>query len=340
MKKALITGITGQDGSYLAELLLSKGYEVHGLVRRSSSSNTGRIKNILSDVKLHYGDLSDSDTINPIMHMVKPDEIYNLAAQSHVGISFDMPEYTSNITGVGTTRLLEAIRKYNPDARFYQASSSEMFGNASPPQHENTPFQPLSPYATSKLYSYWMVHNYRDAYNIYGVNGIMFNHESPRRGEMFVTKKITLGIANIVAGNQKYLELGNLSAKRDWGFAPEYVELMWKMLQQKEPDDFVIGTGKTYMVRDFLDAALKYAGLCAEDCIRSGEELFRPTEVRVLRAGTEKAQHLLGWKPKIDFRDLVKIMVDADFRNARMRSIGDGDRIIADKFFPKWWKGD
>lgn len=256
-KKALITGITGQDGSYLAELLLSKGYEVHGLVRRASSSNTSRINHIIKDVVLHYGDLSDSDRINLLMVTVKPDEVYNLAAQSHVGISFDMPEYTSNITGIGTTRLLESIRKNNPTARFYQASSSEMFGNAAPPQSETTPFEPLSPYATSKVYSYWMVRNYRDAYKIFGVNGILFNHESPRRGEIFVTRKISLGIANILAGKQKYIELGNLDAKRDWGFAPEYVEQMWAMLQLNKPSDFVVGTGMTHTVQEFVDAAFQ-----------------------------------------------------------------------------------
>jgi GDPmannose 4,6-dehydratase len=340
VKKALITGITGQDGSYLAELLLSKGYEVHGLVRRASSPNTSRIEQYASKVKLHHGDLSDSDQIIPIMCNIKPDEVYNLAAQSHVGISFDMPEYTSNITGLGTTRLLEAIRKNNPAAKFYQASSSEMFGAAPPPQYEITPFHPLSPYSCSKLYSYWMVHNYRDAYNLFALNGILFNHESPRRGEIFVTRKITLAIANILAKKQKFLELGNLDAKRDWGFAPEYVEVMWKMLQQEKPADYVIGTGETHTVEEFVDEAFKYAGLDPEKCIRSGKEMFRPTDVRVLRAGIGKAQVELGWKPKIKFYDLIKVMVDADMRNVGLEPIGDGDKIIKKRFPNRWWQKD
>lgn len=341
-KKALITGITGQDGSYLAELLLSKGYEVHGLVRRASSSNTSRINHIIKDVVLHYGDLSDSDRINPLMVTVKPDEVYNLAAQSHVGISFDMPEYTSNITGIGTTRLLESIRKNNPTARFYQASSSEMFGNAAPPQSEKTPFEPLSPYATSKVYSYWMVRNYRDAYKIFGVNGILFNHESPRRGEIFVTRKISLGIANILAGKQKYIELGNLDAKRDWGFAPEYVEQMWAMLQLNKPSDFVVGTGMTHTVQEFVDAAFLYTGLDKDECIKSGKEMFRPTDVRVLRADIHRARTFLQWEPKVKMiEDLVRIMIDADMRGVGLPTIGDGDKILRFWFGSnRWWKHD
>jgi GDPmannose 4,6-dehydratase len=339
-KKALITGITGQDGSYLAELLLSKGYEVHGLVRRASSPNTSRIESYISRLKLHHGDLSDSDQIIPIMCNVKPDEVYNLAAQSHVGISFDMPEYTSNITGLGTTRLLEAIRKNNPKARFYQASSSEMFGAAPPPQDENTTFHPMSPYACSKLYSYWMVNNYRDAYDLYGVNGILFNHESARRGEIFVTRKITLAIANILAKKQKNVVLGNLEAKRDWGFAPEYVEVMWKMLQQDKPDDYVIGTGETHTVQEFVDKAFDYAGLDQEFIMQQGEELYRPTDVRVLRAGIGKATHKLNWHPKIRFGDLAKIMVDSDLRKLGLRPIGEGDAILQKQFPDRWWKND
>jgi GDPmannose 4,6-dehydratase len=340
VKKALITGITGQDGSYLAELLLSKGYEVHGLVRRASTPNTSRIAPFMNRINLIHGDLSDSDQIIPIMCNIKPTEVYNLAAQSHVGISFDMPEYTSNITGIGTTRLLEAIRKNNPLSRFYQASSSEMFGAAAPPQDENTPFHPLSPYACSKLYSYWMVHNYRDAYNIFGVNGILFNHESPRRGEIFVTKKITLAIANILAKKQKTLTLGNLDAKRDWGFAPEYVEVMWRMLQQDKPDDYVIGTGETHTVQEFVDEAFKYAGLDQSFIMLQGEDLFRPTDVRVLRAGIEKAKRILNWKPKVKFHDLAKIMVDADMRAVGLEPIGEGDEIIRKQFPNRWWGSD
>ena len=268
MKRALITGITGQDGSYLAELLLSKGYEVHGLIRRASTFNTGRIDHIYIDphvpgVKmfLHYGDLSDSGQLTNLIFNIKPDEIYHLGAQSHVRVSFDMPEYTADITALGTTRLLEAIRRSGIKTRFYQASSSEMFGSAKPPQGEKTPFRPRSPYAASKVYAYWMVVNYRDGYNMFACNGILFNHESPRRGETFVTRKITMAIANILAGKQKRLYLGNLNAKRDWGFAPEYVEMMWLMLQQKEPDDFAIGTGESHSVREFVEKAFKYAGI-------------------------------------------------------------------------------
>lgn len=340
MKKALITGITGQDGSYLAELLLAKGYEVHGLLRRASSPNTSRINHILPKIILHHGDLADSDTIIPIMCNVKPDEIYNMAAQSHVGISFMMPEYTSNITGLGTTRLLEAIRKNNPQAKFYQASSSEMFGAEPAPQHEHTPFHPLSPYACSKVYSYWMVNNYRDAYELFGVNGILFNHESPRRGEIFLTRKVTLAIANILAGKQKYLELGNLDAKRDWGYAPEYVEMIWKMMQQLRSDDYVVGTGETHTVQEFVDVAFAYAGLKQEEYLRQGEQMFRPTDVRILRADSTKAREQFQWNPKIKIAELAKIMVDADMRLVGLEPIGDGDRI-RDIYFPdRWWKGD
>ena len=340
MKKALITGITGQDGSYLAELLLSKGYEVHGLVRRSSSPNTSRINSFINKLHLHYGDLSDSDQVVPLIRGIKPHEVYNLAAQSQVGISFEMPEYTSNITGLGTCRLLEAIRKNSPGTRFYQASSSEMFGNALPPQNEFTPFNPQSPYACSKLYAYGMVRNYRDAYNMYAVNGILFNHESPRRGEQFVTKKITMAIANIAAGKQAFLELGNLDAKRDWGFAPEYVEVMWKMLQQEYPDDYVVGTGQTHTVQNFLNEAFRYANLDQEHFVRFKEELFRPTDVRILKADYEKAGTLLHWKPKIKLHGLVRIMMDADMRSVGLDALCEGDRIIKQQFKNRWWKND
>jgi len=339
-KKALITGITGQDGSYLTELLLSKGYEVHGLVRRSSSHNTSRIDSFIDKLNLHYGDLSDSDQVVPLIRSILPDEVYNLAAQSQVGISFEMPEYTSNITGLGTCRLLEAIRKNSPDTRFYQASSSEMFGSALPPQNENTLFNPQSPYACSKLYAYGMVRNYRDAYKIYGVNGILFNHESPRRGVQFVTKKITMAIANIIAGKQEFLELGNLDARRDWGFAPEYVEIMWYMMQQYLPSDYVIGTGENHSVREFVDAAFSYVRLNQQDHIHFKEELSRPTDVRILQADYKKASHLLHWQPKVLFHDLVKIMMDADLRAAELPAIGEGDKILKFWFADRWWKND
>jgi GDPmannose 4,6-dehydratase len=337
MKTALITGITGQDGSYLAELLLSKGYEVHGLVRRSSTPNTGRIDRFAHKLRLHYGDLSDSDQINPIIRNIKPDEVYNLAAQSQVGISFDMPEYTGNITGLGTTRLLEAIRKNSPETKFYQASSSEMFGDAPPPQNENTPFNPQSPYACAKLYSYGMVRNYREAYNLFGVNGILFNHESPRRGEQFVTKKVTMAVANIVAGKQEYLELGNMEAKRDWGFAPEYVELMWYMLQQKEPSDYVVGTGETHTVKEFVEAAFNYACLDTGKCLHIKQELFRPADVKVLRADIGKVCRLLNWKPKITFNTLVKIMVDSDLRSVGIVPPSVGDTTLQFWFKDRYW---
>jgi GDPmannose 4,6-dehydratase len=340
MKTALITGITGQDGSYLAELLLSKGYEVHGLVRRSSSPNTSRIDSFIEKLNLHYGDLSDSDQVVPLIRSIEPDEVYNLAAQSQVGISFEMPEYTSNITGLGTCRLLEAIRKNSPSTKFYQASSSEMFGSAFPPQNENTPFNPQSPYACSKLYSYGMVRNYRIAYDMFAVNGILFNHESPRRGDQFVTKKITTSVARIIAGKQKFLELGNLDAKRDWGFAPEYVEMMWYMMQERHPTDFVIGTGETNTVQDFVDGVFSYVGLDKFSHIRFKEELFRPSEVRVLQADYGKASRMLHWQPKVKLGDLIRIMMDADMRAEGLPVIGDGDKILKFWFADRWWKND
>lgn len=346
-KKALITGITGQDGSYLAELLLFKGYEVHGLIRRASTFNTSRIDHIYVDphepgaqIILHYGDLSDSEQINNIIYNVKPDEVYHLGAQSHVRVSFDIPEYTGNVTALGTTRILEAIRRSNRDIRFYQASSSEMFGGAAPPQDEETCFVPRSPYACAKVYSYWMAKNYREGYDMFASNGILFNHESPRRGETFVTRKITRGIAAILAKKAEYLYLGNLEAKRDWGFSPEYVEAMWMMLQAEKSDDFVIGTGETHSINEFLDEAFSYVGLNIEDHVRIDPKYFRPTEVDALRGDPTKAEKDLGWKAKVTFKDLVKIMLDADLRAAGVEVPGEGDEIIQEKFETKWWKGD
>lgn len=347
MKKALITGATGQDGSYLAELLLSKGYEVHGIIRRASTFNTGRIDHIYIDphnpkarLFLHYGDISDAEQINNIIFNIKPDEVYHLAAQSHVRVSFDIPEYTGNVTALGTARILEAIRRSKQKIRFYQASSSEMFGAAKPPQSENTPFQPQSPYACAKVYAYWMVKNYRDGYRIFASNGILFNHESFRRGETFVTRKITRGLANILAGKQKKLYLGNLEAKRDWGFAPEYAEGMWRILQQKKADDFVLGTGQTHSVREFVRAAFSYAGLNWKKYVLIDKRYFRPTEVNILKADSSKAKKTLGWKPKVTFNDLVKVMVDADMRLAGLSPIGEGDKILKTKFPNRWWKVD
>jgi GDPmannose 4,6-dehydratase len=318
-KTALITGITGQDGSYLAELLLEKGYAVHGLIRRSSTFNTDRIDHIYQDphagganLHLHYGDLTSGSDVRSVIEKIRPNEIYHLAAQSHVRVSFDMPEYTSDVTGLGTLRILEAIRSSGLETRFYQASSSEMFGSAPPPQNEQTRLQPQSPYAVAKVYSYWMTRNYREGYGMYACNGILFNHESPRRGETFVTRKITRAVAAIVAGKQDALYLGNLDAKRDWGYAPDYVEAMWLMLQQETPDDFVIGTGEAHSVRDFLDEAFGYVGLDWHDYVRIDERYFRPNEVDYLLADPSKAKSELGWWPRITFCELVHIMVDAD----------------------------
>lgn len=346
-KKALITGMTGQDGSYLAEFLLSKDYEVHGIIRRASTFNTERISHIYVDphspqarLFLHYGDLSDSEQISNIIYNIKPDEIYHLGAQSHVRVSFDIPEYTSNITALGATRILEAIRRSGHPIKFYQASSSEMFGAAKPPQNENTPFEPRSPYACAKVYAYWMAKNYRQGYGIFACNGILFNHESPRRGETFVTRKITRAVAAILAGKQKYLYLGNLKAKRDWGYAPEYVEAMWKIMNQDEPGDFVIGTGQTYSVEDFVKAAFDYAGLKWESYVKIDQRYFRPTEVESLYADNAKTEKKIGWQPKVSFLDLVKIMVDADMRQAALAPAGEGDKILKEKFPQKWWKAD
>jgi len=338
MKKALITGITGQDGSYLAEFLLHKGYEVHGIVRRSSTFNRERIDHLYRDPRLpntrfflHYGDLSDSGQLTDIIYNIKPDEIYHLGAQSHVRVSFDLPEYTGDVTALGTTRILEAIRRSGIKTKFYQASSSEMFGAAPPPQNENTPFHPRSPYAASKVYSYWMVKNYREGYNLFACNGILFNHESPRRGESFVTRKITIGIAGVMAGKKKKIYLGNLDAKRDWGYAPEYVEAMWLMLQQDKPDDYVIGTGEAHSVKEFLEGAFSYINLDWKECVDIDPKYFRPTEVEVLKADSSKAKKILNWTPRITFEDLIKIMADADLEAIGLSSPGEGKKIISEK---------
>jgi GDPmannose 4,6-dehydratase len=347
MKKALITGITGQDGSYLAEFLLSKGYEVHGIIRRASTFNTARIDHIYVDphlpgakLFLHYGDLSDSEQITNIIYNVKPDEVYHLGAQSHVRVSFDIPEYTGNITALGTIRLLEAIRRSGLNIKFYQASSSEMFGSSPPPQNESTPLQPKSPYAVAKVYAYWMTITYREGYKMFISNGILFNHESPRRGETFVTRKITRAIANIISGKQDKLYLGNLEAKRDWGYAPEYVELMWRILQLNEPEDFVIGTGKAHSVREFMELAFEYAGLDWKKYVEIDPRYYRPIDIEILSADPSKAQKKLNWNPKINLHELAKIMVDADMRAIGLKPIGEGDKIINEKFPNRWWQKD
>ena len=347
MTKALITGITGQDGSYLAELLLSKGYEVHGIIRRASTFNTARIDHIFVDphepharLFLHYGDLSDSGQISNVIYNIKPDEVYHLGAQSHVRVSFDVPEYTSNVNALGTTRLLEAIRKSGNKIKIYQASSSEMFGASPPPQNENTPFRPRSPYACSKLYAYWLVKNYRDGYGIFACNGILFNHESPRRGETFVTRKITRAIASILSKKQNLLYLGNLNAERDWGYAPEYVEAMWKMLQQNKPDDIVIGTDETHTVQEFLESAFSYVDLDHEKYVKIDPRYFRPLEADVLIADSKKAKEKLDWNPEIKFEALVKILVDADMRKMGLNPPGEGDEILRKKFPDRWWGVD
>ncbi|WP_308468142.1 GDP-mannose 4,6-dehydratase [Rathayibacter soli] len=318
-KRALITGITGQDGSYLAELLLQKGYEVHGLIRRSSTINTSRIDHLYQDpheedarLFLHYGDLTDGSRLVTLLAQIRPDEVYNLAAQSHVRVSFDEPEYTGDATGLGTTRLLEAIRMTGLHCRFYQASSSEMFGATPPPQNEETPFYPRSPYGAAKVYSYWITKNYREAYGMFAVNGILFNHESPRRGDTFVTRKITRAVARIAAGTQTELFMGNLDAVRDWGYAPEYVEAMWRMLQHDEASDYAVATGARYTVRDFLQIAFEHAELDWEKYVKFDERYLRPTEVDALVGDASKAERLLGWTPKTLTPDLARLMVDAD----------------------------
>jgi len=330
-KKALVTGITGQDGSYLAELLLSKGYEVHGIIRRASTFNTGRLDSIYEDphsdqrqLSLHYGDLSDASGLARLMARIQPDEIYNLAAQSHVRVSFDAPEYTTDITGTGTIRLLEAIRESGMKPRFYQASSSEMFGKVQEvPQKETTPFYPRSPYGCAKVYSYWITVNYRESYGLFACNGILFNHESPRRGETFVTRKITRAVAHIKAGLQDKLYLGNLDAKRDWGYAKEYVEAMWRMLQHDEPEDYVIATNETHSVREFLEVAFDHVGLDWQKHVEIDPRYYRPAEVDLLIGDYSKAKKQLGWEPKTRFADLTRLMVDADVELLRRHREGE-----------------
>ncbi len=335
-RKAFITGITGQDGSYLVELLLSKGYEVHGIKRRSSSFNTERIDSIFPDLHdrgarlfLHFGDLNDSSNLIRLLLRIRPEEIYHLGAQSHVRVSFEIPEYTGEITGVGTTRLLEAIRQSGIETRLYNAASSEMFGNSEVPQRESTPFRPRSPYACAKAYSYWSTVNYREAFNLFACNGILFNHESPRRGETFVTRKITRAVARIILGLQDKLYLGNLDAKRDWGFAGDYVEGIWMMMQQPEADDYVIATGETHSVREFAELAFSHVGLRSEKYIEIDPRYFRPTEVDVLQGDASKARTRLGWRPKVGFEQLVRLMVDADVRLLKDKLNGEFERRMA-----------
>lgn len=336
-KRALITGITGQDGSYLAELLLAKGYEVHGIKRRSSSFNTARIDSILPDLHdrdarlfLHFADLSDATSLIKFLLRIQPDEIYHLGAQSHVRVSFDIPEYTGDITALGTTRVLEAIREAGIETRFYNAASSEMFGNCPEvPQRETSPFCPRSPYGCAKLYSYWMSVNYRAGYGLFACNGILFNHESPRRGETFVSHKITRAVARILQGLQDKLYLGNLDAQRDWGYAPEYVEAMWAMLQQPEPDDYVIATGECHSVREFVEAACSYVGLDWRKYVVVDPRYLRPTDVDVLRGDASKARQKLGWEPKVTFAKLVRLMVEADIQLLNDKLSGDYERQSA-----------
>ena len=339
MKKALITGITGQDGSYLAELLLNKGYEVHGVIRRASTFNTERIDHIYQDpheekrrLFLHYGDLADANTIRKLIYKIQPEEIYNLGAQSHVRVSFDIPEYTANITGVGTLRMLEAIKDYEEysgkKVKFYQASSSEMFGAVPPPRNENTVFYPRSPYGTAKVFSFHTVRNSREAYGILAANGILFNHESERRGETFVTRKITRGISRILSGLDKKLFLGNLDARRDWGYAPEYCEAMWMILQHPEPEDFVIGTGESHSVREFVELAFKHVGISNwQDYVGIDPRYYRPTEVENLVADFSKAKNKLGWEPKKKFEDIVKIMLKHDLKKHNLHDYAEKIKV-------------
>ena len=329
MKKALITGITGQDGSYLAEFLLSKGYEVHGLIRRASTFNTGRIDHLYQDshqpetrLFLHHGDLSDSSHLTNLVYNIQPDEIYHLGAMSHVMVSFEMPEYTGDITGLGTVRLLEAVRKSGIKTRLYQASSSEMFGASPAPQNEQTPFRPRSPYAAAKVYSYWLVNNYREGYGLFVCNGILFNHESPRRGETFVSRKITQAVSRIKLGIQQKLYLGNLDAKRDWGYAPEYIEAMWLMLQQDRSENYVIATGETHSVREFVMEAFNLLNLDWKEYVEIDKRYFRPTEVERLLGDASKAKRHLGWQPKVCFKELVRIMVEADLKTEQVKLTG------------------
>jgi GDPmannose 4,6-dehydratase len=329
MKRALITGVTGQDGSYLAEFLLSKGYEVHGIKRRSSSFNTGRVDDIYTDLHehgsrfyLHFADLSSASSISRLLGDIRPDEVYNLAAQSHVRVSFDIPEYTADVTATGALRLLEAIRQTGIKTRFYQASSSEMFGSYPPPQNETTPFHPRSPYACSKVFAHQITANYRESYAMFACGGILFNHESPRRGETFVTRKITRAVANIKFGLQTRLHMGNLEAKRDWGYAPEYVEAMWMMLQQDEPRDYVIGTGEMHTVREFLHLAFAEVGLDCQDYVEIDPRYFRPAEVDALQADPSQAHARLGWRHRTGFADLVRLMVQAEIENLKRQASG------------------
>jgi GDPmannose 4,6-dehydratase len=338
-KRALITGITGQDGSYLAELLLSKGYEVHGIIRRASTFNTDRIDHIYQDphgtdrrLHLHHGDLSTAEQLTGLIYNMRPQEIYHLGAQSHVRVSFDVPEFTGDVTGLGTTRILEAIRSSGIKCRFYQAGSSEMFGSTPPPQNENTPFHPRSPYGAAKLYAHWMAVNYREAYGMFVSNGILFNHESPRRGETFVTRKITRAVARIHAGKQDKLYMGNLDARRDWGYAPEYVEGMWRMLQLAAPSDYVLGTGESHTVREFLEEAFGYVDLDYRKYVELDPRYLRPAEVDYLMSDSIRARKELEWEPRINFQELVRIMVDADVEAIGLTTKGDGRRVLEQKF--------
>jgi len=334
-KRALITGITGQDGSYLAEFLIAKGYEVHGIIRRASTFNTERLDHMYLDphvkggsLKLHYGDLCDSNVLSKLLEHIKPHEVYNLGAQSHVRVSFDIPEYTGDVTAIGALRVLEGIRKIGLKTRFYQASSSEMFGLVQAvPQSESTPFYPRSPYAAAKVYAHWITVNYRESYNMFACSGILFNHESPRRGETFVTRKITRAVARIKAGIQEKLYLGNLDAKRDWGYAREYVEAMWLMLQQDHPDDYVIATGETHTVREFLEESFQHVGLDWEKYVEFDQRYLRPAEVDLLIGDPSKAKKQLGWEPKIKFKELVQIMVDADMAELEREMSGQKIRM-------------
>ncbi|HEV7747326.1 MAG TPA: GDP-mannose 4,6-dehydratase [Pyrinomonadaceae bacterium] len=336
MKKALITGITGQDGSYLAELLLDKGYEVHGIIRRASTFNTARIDHLYRDphvngvrLFLHYGDIGDSTNLIKLLYRIQPEEVYHLAAQSHVRVSFDIPEYTGDVTGLSTVRILEAIRETGVQTKFYQASSSEMFGKVQEtPQSETTPFYPRSPYAAAKVYAYWSTVNYRESYGLFACNGILFNHESPRRGETFVTRKITRAAARIKAGLQEKLFLGNLEAKRDWGYAKEYVEAMWLMLQQEQPDDFVIATGETHSVKDFLEETFSYHGLDWHDYVEIDQKYYRPAEVDVLVGDASKAERLLNWAPQTKFKELARLMAEADAAPVVNPDQGKGKQLL------------
>lgn len=341
-KRALITGITGQDGSYLAELLLSKGYEVHGLIRRASTFNTARIDHIYKDphspdakLFLHYGDLSDGARLVTLLTGIDPDEVYNLGAQSHVRVSFDEPEHTGDTTGMGSVRMLEAVRLAGVDCRFYQASSSEMFGATAPPQNEETRFYPRSPYGAAKVYSYWMTKNYREAHGMFAVNGILFNHESPRRGETFVTRKITRAVARIKAGVERCVYMGNLDSVRDWGYAPEYVEGMWRMLQVDQPQDYVLATGDAYTVRDFIAIAFEHAGLDWQEHVRFDERYLRPTEVDSLIGDASRAEQVLGWVPRVRTPELARIMVDADIKSLEC----EGRHWVDTPAIPAWASG-